>query len=306
MKHILLFNFLFLCYAVPVQAATLPQAGSIDARIKTFSYDDHQVYRLTGHYGFSTVIEFSPFETIDSVSLGDSQSWQIEASHKQNILFIKPILQNAHTNMTVLTSLRIYSFDLSAQDLNDEAYEDVTFRVRFAYPQNPAEKNEISQSAEFNPFEDKDSDDFSFQYSYAGSNALKPIRAFDDGTFTYLRFKNFKTMPAVFAVDTKGRESLVNFSIKGKYMVIAGINRQLTLRDGDAATCIFNDVLHEDTKLQKKPAPIDASLTQDLAIPLPPEKPYFLTKNTGGFLGAIKSVFKGDDLQSNAAQETNK
>jgi hypothetical protein len=48
-------------------------------------------------------------------------------------------------------------------------------------------------------------------------------------------------MPAVFAVDENGNERLVNFNVQGKYVVVSGLESQFTLRDGDTATCIFNE-----------------------------------------------------------------
>lgn len=307
MKKIIL-SFLILGFTIalhsPSLASTEPRDGQMDARIKTFDYNDNAVYRFKGHYGFSTVIEFSPRETIDSVSIGDSEAWQIVPSNKSNILFIKPILENAYTNMTVLTSHRIYSFEMSAGKAASHKSDELVFRVKFNYP-DEKKKHEFAEKKEYDPFEGKDNDDFNFRYSYAGSNRLKPVRAFDDGKFTYLRFKNFTSMPAVFAVDEDGKESLVNFTMKDEYMVISSIGAQFTLRDGDIATCIFNDLLQTEDTIQKEPAAIDASITRDMAIPLPKEKPYFTAKNKDSFIGKIGSIFEGDNHYSNQSGELN-
>ncbi|MBI1302058.1 MAG: P-type conjugative transfer protein VirB9 [Alphaproteobacteria bacterium] len=288
-----------LCLAsAHTHAGVKPKAGKKDARIKTYLYEDDQVYRFKGHYGFSTVIEFSPRESVDSVSMGDSKAWQVVRSEKKNILFIKPLLKNAETNMTVLTSRRIYSFELSAGNAPSHEYDNLAFRIKFDYPEDREKKKD--EKEKYDPFKDRGDEDFNFSYSYAGSNRLKPIRAFDDGTFTYLRFRNFGKSPAVFAVNEKGRESLVNFTMKDDYMVISSINAQFTLRDGDTATCIFNDLLQGKDEIQKKPKPIVTSSMKHLAIPVPDEKPYFARSNKDGFFGSIstisiKSMFKGDD-----------
>lgn len=297
MKHFLLLSLIsaiIFAYSSPVMAGIDPHDGKMDARIKTFDYNDNAVYRFKGHYGFSTVIEFSPRETIDSVSIGDSEAWQIVPSNKSNILFIKPILENAYTNMTVLTSHRIYSFEMSAGKAASHKSDELAFRVKFDYP-DEKKKHKFAEKKEYDPFAGKDNDDFNFRYSYAGSNHLKPVRAFDDGKFTYLRFKNFTSMPAVFAVDEDGKESLVNFIMKDDYMVISSIGAQFTLRDGDIATCIFNDLLQTEDTIQKEPAAIDASITRDMAVPLPKEKPYFTSKNKDSFLGKVNSIFEGDN-----------
>ena len=75
-------------------------------------------------------------------------------------------------------------------------------------------------------------------------------------SLTYFQFKKNDVTPAVFAVDESGNESLVNFTIQGQYLVVERIGRQFTLRDGKAATCIFNDSYKEESGTQAKDAPI--------------------------------------------------
>lgn len=306
MKRAFLLSISLMTLIQPAFASTSARNGKLDARIKTFEYSDNAVYRFKGHYGFSSVIEFSPIETIDSVSIGDSDAWQIVPSNKANILFIKPLLENADTNMTVLTSKRIYSFELSADKALSHTSEELAFRVRFHYADEKKAKNEVFASPQkYDPFQGKNSDDFNFAYSYAGSNRLKPLRAFDDGTFTYMRFKDFASMPAVFAVAEDGRESLVNFTLRDDYMVISSIGAQFTLREGDVATCIFNDLMQGKDTIQKEPAAIDASITRDLAIPLPKQKPYFTSKNKDSVFGKIGYAFKGNNGAHNKTRGFN-
>jgi len=303
MKHIVFFSFiLFILSALSFEAhaVTAPIEGKKDKRIKTFEYHDETVYRFKGHYGFSTVIEFSPNETVDSVSIGDSEAWQIVNSNKANILFVKPLLENAYTNMTVLTSKRMYSFEMSAGKASSNRSSELAFRVKFDYPEDK-KKKAYAERQKYDPFENKDSDDFNFKYSYAGSNRLKPMRAFDDGTHTYMRFKKLYSMPAVFAVKEDGSEELVNFTMKDDYMVISSIGSQFTLRGGDIATCIFNDLLQEEDTIQKEPKSIDDEPLSDIAIPFPEEKPYFTAKNKDGFF----SIFKSTSYEERKARSFN-
>lgn len=288
-----LFIMFILFYPAMAYGGTSPQNGSMDARIKTFLYNDNAVYRFQGHYGFSTVIEFSPMETVDSVSIGDSKAWQIVPSNKKNILFIKPVLENAYTNMTVLTSERIYSFELSAAQAHSHQSADLAFRIKFKYPQAET-LSKVVHTYHFDPFENRKDNDFNFHYSYAGSNRLKPRRVFDDGQFTYLKFDSTHALPAVFAVNNKGEESLVNFAMRGHYMVISSIHAQLTLRNGDEETCVFNDLLTTSDSVQKEPKAIDQSDMSHMAIPLPDEKPYFTAKNKDSVIGMISSLFQYD------------
>ena len=83
-------------------------------------------------------------------------------------------------------------------------------------------------------------DQLNFDYAYSGDTDLRPLRAFDDGKFTYFQFADIKRTPAIFSVDKDGNEALINYSHQGRYIVVESLARQFTFRDGDSHTCIFN------------------------------------------------------------------
>ncbi len=299
-KPSLLIMILALCVGVstPSFAGKKPRPGSADARVKTITYNEHEVFALNAHYGFSTAIEFSQRERIETISLGDSEAWQVMKPNRPNILFIKPLEENAQTNMTVLTSKRIYTFELTADQAGSYYSEDLTFRLKFRYPAETDYQlaNIGSASSSYDPLSHGEPTGLNFDYSYSGSKRLRPIRAFDDGTFTYLQFNDFEVMPAVFAVDERGHERLVNFNVEGKYLVIANIGRQFTLRDGDTATCIFNDdhpaPPDETTKEIIPVAEIEEKEFEIAAgIPIPGQKPRF-GEEEEGFFGKLASYFE--------------
>ncbi|MDH5723001.1 MAG: P-type conjugative transfer protein VirB9 [Alphaproteobacteria bacterium] len=248
MKKLLLTTAMTLALTSPALAGKTPRPGSADARVKTFTYHDRDVYRITAHYGFSTVLEFAPTENIETIALGDSDAWQTIKPGRNNLLFIKPLEQNASTNMTVVTNERIYTFELSAKSAQSHRSTDLSFRIKFIYPELiDLELANIGKSKNngFNPKEFTPSsvapENWNLKYSYSGSKNLRPIRAFDDGIFTYLQFSNIRKAPAVFSVDEQGNEAIVNYSMRGKYLVVESLARQFTLRDGNDSTCIFND-----------------------------------------------------------------
>jgi type IV secretion system protein VirB9 len=224
-------------------AARSPNSGSADARVKTITYHDNDVYRLKGSYGYTTVIEFGEKERIETISLGDSEAWQVVKPHRDNLLFVKPLEQNAATNMTVVTSDHIYSFELSANKAESNESDDLTFRLRFVYSNAGGNKNLLSFSGDnaSTPLSSVSPDAWNFDYTYTGDNTLRPQRVFDDGKFTYLQFDNRDVMPAVFLVDDKGKESIVNSSVHGENLVIHRLGAQFKLRDGDMETMVFNE-----------------------------------------------------------------
>ena len=102
-----------------------------DSRIKTYIYSPNEVFLLVLHHGFQTHIEFHKNETIDTITIGDTYSWQI--TPLDNRLFIKPLEKNVRTNMTVITNKRTYQFDLVAKELEDGDEKDLVYVLRFHY-----------------------------------------------------------------------------------------------------------------------------------------------------------------------------
>jgi hypothetical protein len=90
--------------------ASAAQPITTDSRIKTLVFNPNEVFTITTHYGYQSNIEFGPKEVIDTISVGDRIGWQITPAGRR--LFIRAQEENAHTNMTVITNLRAYQFDL--------------------------------------------------------------------------------------------------------------------------------------------------------------------------------------------------
>ena len=104
-----------------------------DSRIKTYVYNPNDVYLIIINSGFQTSVEFEPGEKIQVITLGDTFSWSINPV--QNRLFIKPLEDNVRTNMTVLTNLRSYQFDIVSSSAKKNLKE-ISYVVRFFYPKN--------------------------------------------------------------------------------------------------------------------------------------------------------------------------
>lgn len=261
----------------PAFADRAARPGTADARIKSYTYHENDVYYLKGHYGFTMVIEFSSKEKVESISIGDSEAWQVIPGSRKNMIYIKPLEQNAETNMTVLTSKRIYTFELAADKAATPKSRDLTFRVKFRYPEE--ETLELANfgskpARKYNPLDGADASAWNFDYSYAGDRGLRPKRVFDDGTFTYFEFSKPGATPAIFSVDNEGNESLVNFNTEGSYIIVNSTGRQFTLRDGDTTTCIFNDGYPKEKGKQEKPTPlVELKEKKVAATTLPAKKP---------------------------------
>ncbi len=96
-------------------AETRPRSLSSDPRIREYTFDPNTVYRLDVFMKFITSIHFAEGEQIESIQIGDSASWEVVRLSRGDVLSVKPIINGAFTNMTVLTDRRNYTFELRAR-----------------------------------------------------------------------------------------------------------------------------------------------------------------------------------------------
>jgi len=113
MKRFLLSAASAVAMMTHVYAAQAPRPGSLDSRVTSVVYQSNNVVKVSATYGISTMIIFDEDEKFETISLGDTDSWQVAPSEKGNILFVKPIAKNVATNMNVVTSKRIYFLELN-------------------------------------------------------------------------------------------------------------------------------------------------------------------------------------------------
>ena len=212
-------------------SAVVPQPGPGDSRIHFVMYEPDQVVELHGALGFQMTVEFDPFEKIENVAIGDSLGWQVTPNRKANLLFLKPMAQRPDTNMTVVTNLRRYNFELSVRAA--KTAKTAPFSVRFLYP--PPVTPVISPPPPFQPM------DRNHAYSYQGSDKVVPDRLFDDGEATYFVFREHEDLPAIFAIETTGAESVVNSHVREGYVVVDRTAPGFVLRRGAEVTRVFND-----------------------------------------------------------------
>lgn len=225
-------------------ALQVPRPIATDYRIRTVRYSPNEVFKFVGHYGYQSSIEFGDNETIETVSIGDSIAWMVEPN--ENRLFIKPVEQDATTNMTVITTEHTYHFELYANETESIRDRNMVFVMRFAYPDDDLAAINVGLSDPLPDFENEP-EKFNFQYSLRGSDKISPIRIFDDGQFTYFEFQDKNAeVPAIFHVDAAGEESLVNFRTRGDLIVVERVSPVFTMRRGPYIVCVYNETMtHE-------------------------------------------------------------
>ena len=239
-------------------ASETPHPTAQDSRIREAIYSDAEVYRIVGAFRSATQIVFSAGERVEHVALGDSVSWEVAPA--ENSLFIKPRELAGATNLIVITrsdaGSRSYTFELSARRGSIGARSaDTFFKVVFRYPREEAaaaqaaaaqaayaratalQSGAIRSALDLAVLEGKRN----LQYSVQGSSAIQPSEITDNGQFTALRFPNQRELPAFFAVNPDGGESIVPFDVRDEFVVIHGVFAQLRLRRGKEVLCVFNE-----------------------------------------------------------------
>ena len=241
MKQLKLFFVIaaLILFCAPVKAVQDSVPLSTDFRIRVVPYNQNEVFKFMGHFGYQSTIEFAPDEDIKTVSIGDSTAWQVVPNG--NRLFLKPISPNPQTNMMVVTNKRSYNFELHGKETENMQDKDMIFVFRFIYPGETdvsfMDKNKIP-----NPAIDLNPGKYNQKYTLSGSERISPIRIFDDGEFTFFQFKDINAdIPAFFMVDSEGREAIINYRTVGDYIVIERVTSQFTLRDGRDVVCVFNE-----------------------------------------------------------------
>lgn len=198
--------------ALPAMGQVRPQPGNGDPRIQTVMYDADQVVSLQVPSGYELTVEFAPDERIENVAVGDSGAWQVTPNKRGDRLFLKP-LQGVTTNMTVVTDARSYVFELSPGSAGS-----APFIVRFRYPPPPAPAN--SGPAPVEPG----------RYKLAGSNDVRPDAISDDGSKTFILWRDNQTLPAVFIIDRDGKETLADGAMREGRYVLDSVNNKLVFR----------------------------------------------------------------------------
>lgn len=191
-----------------------PQPGYGDARMQTIDYRRDQVVQIEGAPGFQVMIALASDERIENVALGDSRAWQAVASQSGNLLFVRPTQDGVSTNMTVITSVRFYAFDLVPAN-GAPPYE-----IRFRYPAEP----------DGNMFAGADETGTVGRYRLGGTRSMWPVRMHDDGARTYIDWPQDAALPAVFIIEDHGRERLANGNMRGGLYVIDSVQNQLLFR----------------------------------------------------------------------------
>lgn len=208
-----------------------------DSRLVEFSYDLDNTYLVLAKPKAVTHIQFAADEMIQSVAAGDTANWEFTPTRNRKNLFVKPRFDDQETSLTVITDKRTYQFVMRSTGDGKKWYQ----RVSWIYSRDlvlsmegmePAEGSAgatpaaaAAQGLGAKPATTEgelaiEPSSLRFGYEISGDAAFRPRVVFDDGRFTYFKMpSNLQELPALFAVIEDKDYSLVNFEVKGDYLV---------------------------------------------------------------------------------------
>jgi type IV secretion system protein VirB9 len=233
----LIFCIIFQC--TDIYAISISRPVGNESRIRVINYVPNSVISFTGHYNYHSIIEFGLDEEISTITMGDSSSWQLNPSG--NRIFLKPVGLNAVTNMTVITSKRTYFFEMHAEYATSISDSNLAFITKFMYPDGQlGVPQSVSNSSGLDLGKPTQ---YNFHYKISGkATYIEPILVFDDGRFTYFKFKDINAdIPSIFIVDQNQNESLINYRVSDGYVVVERVTPKFTLRYGRDIICVFNE-----------------------------------------------------------------
>ncbi|WP_395622108.1 TrbG/VirB9 family P-type conjugative transfer protein [Sphingomonas daechungensis] len=227
----------FALLSTPVYAA--------DPRLQSVHYQPDTVVKVQGRLGYQSMIEFASGESIENVAVGDSSAWQVTPNKRANLLFLKPLMPSAQTNMTVVTDQRTYLFDLSVA----KAGATPMYNLRFTYGATPPAPTQsqpqrigyptLLASAPSSP-PAVVAPKINYDWKQKGDKEIQPSRVYDDGRSLYLQWAAGAAMPALFERDEDGREGLLNYRQQGSFVVVDSVPNTLVMRLGKDTALLVN------------------------------------------------------------------
>jgi type IV secretion system protein VirB9 len=206
-----------------------PVGSPSDVRIKSYAYDENNVYNLNLYLKTVTAIQLAPDEVVQSILIGDSASWEIVKLKSGNVISIKPIIDGALTNMTVYTDQRVYTFQLRSVGAIKEGEgggAGMSFRTSFTYPPKDDKRFELPEGPINN------------DYMVSGKGNFRPIGVSDNSFQTTFNLRPGAQRPAVFKVGGDGKERLVNSRTNNSSMIVDGVSDFWVLRIGNEMICV--------------------------------------------------------------------
>jgi type IV secretion system protein TrbG len=217
------------------------RAGYVNA-VQVYPFTDGALYQLYAAPGQITDIALELGEQLAGagpVAAGDTVRWIIGDTEsgagltKRVHILVKPSRPDLVTNLVINTDRRTYHLEMRSADHTYMA------SVSWSYPQDQliALRRQAAEAQTSQPVAaGVDIDALNFRYRIDGdSPPWRPLRAFDDDRQVFIEFPagiGQGEMPPVWVIGAEGGAELVNYRVRGRYMVIDRLFAAAELRLG--------------------------------------------------------------------------
>ena len=212
---------------LPSFAETAPKPGSHDTRVTYATYQEGQVYRITTKLRTVTLVELGDGEKIQSIAIGDLESFKIDKLERSNLFIIKPVVAGATTNLTVETQKHIYFLQVT-----ESAKGNPNYSVKFTVP---GSSRAASAGTDIPPSQPMT---YKVMKKRKKLPAFAPVSVSDDGRKTSFVIPPGAPMPTIFRADAKGQEYSVNSAVRGTTITVSSRSERWVLRYGEDFVCV--------------------------------------------------------------------
>lgn len=222
-------------------AEALAQPMPMESRVVVYAFEPNNTYTVLTRPGAMTTVTFGEDEELTGFALGDTIRWKAEEAGRH--IFIKPMLGGLFTTAALVTNKRTYLLNLRSSPEDGIWYQNVYWE----YPQIMMMKRVAQQKKEAEEKKEEERKDASrlgvlddpsklnFDYRIEGDERVKPQQVFDDGRFTWIRLSGEgKEMPVVM-LDNDGKLELMNYIVKGDYIIVQQTFDKAVMRVGSRA-----------------------------------------------------------------------
>ena len=217
------------------------RAGYLNA-VQVYPFSDGALYQLYAAPGQITDIALEPGEQLAGtgpVAAGDTVRWIIgdtesgSGASKRVHILVKPSRADLLTNLVINTDRRTYHIEMRSAERTYMA----SVSWSYAADQLIALRQQNVRAEAAQPVASGvDLDALNFRYRIEGDTpAWRPLRAYDDGRQVFVEFPRGIAqgeMPPLWVIGAAGGGELVNYHVRGRYMIVDRLFAAAELRLG--------------------------------------------------------------------------
>ena len=217
------------------------RAGYLNA-VQVYPFSDGALYQLYAAPGQITDIALEPGEQLAGtgpVAAGDTVRWIIgdtesgSGATKRVHILVKPSRADLLTNLVINTDRRTYHLEMRSAERTYMA----SVSWSYAADQLIALRQQNVRADTAQPVASGvDLEALNFRYRIEGDTpAWRPLRAYDDGRQVFVEFPRGIAqgeMPPLWVIGAAGGAELVNYRVRGRYMIVDRLFAAAELRLG--------------------------------------------------------------------------